>query len=84
MVEPPLGLGASGFHVLVVTEPAVTLGIPVYLQIIVIVVCIGLVAFFSSAEASLISVNKLRIRYLAEQGNRSAQGEHGVGGPAFG
>ena len=32
-----------------------------------------MVAFFSSAEASLISVNKLRIRYLAEQGNRSAQ-----------
>ena len=56
MLEPPLGLGISG----------------IYLQIIVIVVCITLVAFFSSAEASLISVNKLRIRYLAEQGNRSA------------
>ena len=73
MVEPPLALGTFGFHVLAVAEPAVTLGIPVYLQIIVIVVCIVLVAFFSSAEASLISVNKLRIRYLAEQGNRSAR-----------
>ena len=43
-----------------------------YIQSIILVVSIGLVAFFSSAEASLISVNKFRIRYLAEQGNRSA------------
>ena len=74
MVEPPLALGTSGFYVLAAAAPAVSLGISgLYLQIIVIVVCIGLVAFFSSAEASLISVNKLRIRYLAEQGNRSAR-----------
>ena len=32
-----------------------------------------MVAFFSSAEASLISVNRLRINYLAEQGNRAAR-----------
>lgn len=31
------------------------------------------VAFFSSSEASLISVSKIRIRSLAEQGNRAAQ-----------
>ncbi len=31
------------------------------------------VAFFSSSEASLISVNKVRIRHLAEQGNSGAQ-----------
>ena len=43
-----------------------------YIQSIVLLVSIGLVAFFSSAEASLIFVNKFRIRYLAEQGNRSA------------
>ena len=74
MVEPPLALGTSEFYVLAAAAPAVSLGISgLYLQIIVIVVCIGLVAFFSSAEASLISVNKLRIRYLAEQGNRSAR-----------
>lgn len=55
-------------------EPTVDFGISgLYLQAIVLVGCIALVAFFSSAEASLISVNKLRIRYLAEQGNRSAQ-----------
>ena len=43
-----------------------------YILSIILVACIGLVAFFSSVEASLISVNKFRIRYLAEQGNRSA------------
>ena len=55
-------------------EPTVDLGISSLLvQAIVLLVCIAMVAFFSSAEASLISVNKLRIRYLAEQGNRSAR-----------
>ena len=55
-------------------EPSVDLGISnLYIQAILVVGSIVLVAFFSSAEASLISVNKLRIRYLAEQGNRSAQ-----------
>ena len=74
MVEPPLGLGTSIFYILAAGEPTADLGISsLYLQIIVFVVCIGAVAFFSSAEASLISVNKLRIRYLAAQGNRSAR-----------
>ncbi len=55
-------------------EPTVDLGnLSIYAQVIVLVVCIAMVAFFSSAEASLISVNKIRIRYLAAQGNRSAQ-----------
>ncbi len=54
-------------------EATVDLGISsLYVQSIVLLVSIALVAFFSSAEASLISVNKFRIRYLAEQGNRSA------------
>lgn len=74
MLELPLGLGTSGVFVLAAGGASGSLGISgLYLQITVIVVCITLVAFFSSAEASLISVNKLRIRYLAEQGNRSAQ-----------
>lgn len=54
-------------------EATVDLGISsLYIHSIVLLVSIGMVAFFSSAEASLISVNKFRIRYLAEQGNRSA------------
>ena len=74
MLELPLGLGTSGVFVLAAGGAGGSLGISgLYLQITAIVVCITLVAFFSSAEASLISVNKLRIRYLAEQGNRSAQ-----------
>ena len=74
MLELPLGLGTSVVFVLASGGASGSLGISgLYLQITAIVVCITLVAFFSSAEASLISVNKLRIRYLAEQGNRSAQ-----------
>ena len=34
-------------------------------QIALLLVCVVMVAFFSSAEASLISVNKFRIRHLA-------------------
>ena len=74
MLELPLGLGTSGVFVLAAGGAGGSLGISgLYLQITAIVVCITLVAFFSSAEACLISVNKLIIRYLAEQGNRSAQ-----------
>ncbi len=40
---------------------------------IAIVVCICVVAFLSSSEASLISANRIRMRNLAEKGNRSAQ-----------
>jgi CBS domain containing-hemolysin-like protein len=36
-------------------------------------VCIAVVAFFSSSEAALMSVSKIRIRYLAEQGVESAK-----------
>ncbi|MDO8673572.1 MAG: hemolysin family protein [Dehalococcoidia bacterium] len=43
------------------------------LSLIVLVICIAVVAFFSSSEASLISVSKIRIRRLAERGNKSAQ-----------
>jgi len=39
---------------------------------IVMIFCIMCVAFFSSSEASLISVNRIRIRNLIEKGNRNA------------
>ena len=38
-----------------------------------VVLCLVVVAFFTSSEASLISVNKFRVRHLAEQGNHSAR-----------
>jgi len=39
---------------------------------IIIALCILCVAFFSSSEASLISVSRLKIRSLAEKGNKKA------------
>lgn len=39
----------------------------------ILLISVLMVAFFSSSEASLISVSKIRIRSLAEQGNRAAQ-----------
>lgn len=41
-------------------------------QVILLVVLIFLSAFFSSAETALTTVNKIRIRYLAERGNKAA------------
>ena len=74
MGEATLDLGISSLFVLAATGDPSTLGISnIYLQFLVLVVCIAMVAFFSSAEASLLSVNKSRIRYLSQQGNRSAQ-----------
>ena len=43
------------------------------LQIVAIVVLVLLSAFFSSAETALTTVNKHRLRSLAEEGNRNAQ-----------
>lgn len=43
------------------------------LQIILLLVSVVCVAFFSSSEAALISVSKIRLRSLAEKGNRGAQ-----------
>lgn len=43
------------------------------LQIIAIVILILLSAFFSSAETALTTVNKHRLRSLAEEGNKNAQ-----------
>ncbi len=41
--------------------------------IILIVICLFIVAFLSSSEAALISVNKLRIKHQAEKGKKSAR-----------
>src|SRR5919106_2191931 len=79
MGELVADLGMSGLlHraavLLVNGEPTITFGITnIYIQVLILLVSVAMVAFFSSAEASLISVNKFRIRYLAEQGNSSAR-----------
>lgn len=43
------------------------------IQIIIIVVLIACSAFFSSAETALTTVNKVRLKSLEEQGNKSAK-----------
>tara|TARA_A100001037_G_scaffold269084_1_gene263010 strand:- start:4994 stop:6307 length:1314 start_codon:yes stop_codon:yes gene_type:complete len=43
------------------------------LQIVLILLSIGMVGIFTSAEAAMLSVNKFRTRYLEEQGNKSAR-----------
>ena len=43
-----------------------------YIQLLILIVLIGLSAFFSSAETALTTVNKIRIRNLAEAGDKSA------------
>ncbi len=55
-------------------EPTLPLGIhSVWISVLMLVICILFVAFFSSSEASLLFVSKVRIRNLAEKGNRAAQ-----------
>ncbi|MBI4300890.1 MAG: HlyC/CorC family transporter [Chloroflexi bacterium] len=44
-----------------------------YINIIVLIVSVFLVAFFTSSEAVLLSVNHYRIRHLANEGNKRAQ-----------
>ena len=43
------------------------------IQVVAILILILLSAFFSSAETALTTVNKHRLRALAEEGNRNAQ-----------
>ena len=43
------------------------------IQIIILIILLGLSAFFSSAETSLTTVNKIRLRSLAEEGNTRAK-----------
>ena len=47
--------------------------LPLSLQLSLLIISFVGVAFFTSAEAALISVNKIRVRYLAEQGNSAAR-----------
>ena len=41
-------------------------------QLVIIVILIGLSAFFSCSETALTTVNKIRIRALVEEGNKRA------------
>lgn len=43
------------------------------IQLIILLILLGLSAFFSSAETALTTVNKIRIRSLAEDGNKRAK-----------
>ena len=43
-----------------------------YIQLLILILLIGLSSFFSSAETALTTVNKIRIRNLAEAGDKSA------------
>ena len=54
-------------------EPTFELGVGVYGQLFIMVFSLLVVAFFSSSEASLISVNKFRIRHLVERGDEAAK-----------
>ena len=68
------GLLASGTILLQAGEQTADIGISnIYLQVAILLFSVLMVAFFSSAEASLISVNRVRISYLAEQGSRAAR-----------
>ena len=53
-------------------EPPLDLGVGIYVQLLIVAFSLLVVAFFSSSEASLISVNKFRIRHLVEQGDHAA------------
>ena len=43
------------------------------IQLVALLILIGLSAFFSSAETSLTTVNKVRLKALADEGNKRAQ-----------
>ena len=42
-------------------------------QVVILVILLGLSAFFSSAETALITVNKIKMRSLADDGNKRAK-----------
>ncbi|MBU6427762.1 MAG: DUF21 domain-containing protein, partial [Cyanobacteria bacterium REEB65] len=64
-MEPPLTLGPAG-------GPA---------GIAILVICILGVAFFSSAEAAILSVSRIRVRHLAEKGDHRALALQRLVGP---
>ena len=43
------------------------------IQIVVLLILLGLSAFFSSAETALTTVNRIRMRSLADEGNKRAK-----------
>lgn len=47
-------------------------GDTVGIRLVLVVVCLGLSAFFSSSETALTTVNLIRIRNLADNGNKAA------------
>jgi Mg2+/Co2+ transporter CorB len=49
------------------------LDIPLHLQFIVLGLLLGLSAFFSSAETSLMTLNRYRLRHLANDGHQGAK-----------
>jgi putative hemolysin len=57
-----------------VGETALPVGEPnTMVSVLILLISMLMVAFFSSSEASLISVSKIRIQSLAQKGNRAAQ-----------
>lgn len=42
------------------------------IQVLVLIALVALSAFFSSAETALVTVNKIRVRHLIEEGNKRA------------
>lgn len=45
----------------------------VAIRLVILVICLALSAFFSSAETALTTVSKIRMRSLAEEGNKRAE-----------
>ncbi len=43
-----------------------------YIQLLMLILLVSLSAFFSSAETALTTVNRIRVRTLAEAGNKNA------------
>ncbi len=43
-----------------------------YIQLLMLFILVALSAFFSSAETALTTVNKIRVRNLAEAGDKNA------------
>ena len=42
-------------------------------QVVILIILLFLSGFFSSAETSLVAVSRIKIRTLAEEGNRKAK-----------
>ena len=74
VAEPSPRWYNGAWEVLFVGEPTLPIGEQnVLVSLAILLFSVLMVAFFSSSEASLISVSKIRIRSLAERGDRAAQ-----------